>query len=127
MPFSDVVAVSGLLLTLTTFMFNLAWPRLNEALMLDEKQSGAQARKRGRENVINALFSCALPLTSAFMALFYVNLPAAVNIMGSSKLDLWTFDVDRTLYVMVVFALMVFALFNLKLTVQLALKWQKLR
>jgi len=61
------------------------------------------------------------------MALFYVNLPAAVNIMDSSKLDLWEFDVDRTLYAMVVFALMVFALFNLKLTVQLALKWQKLR
>lgn len=127
MPFSDIVAVSGLLLTLTTFMFNLAWPRLHEALELDENQSGPLARKHSRKKVTNVLFACALPLTSAFLALFYVNLPAAVKIMGSSTLDLWDFDVDRTLYVMVVFALMVFALFNARLTLRLCAKWRSLR
>ncbi|MFJ7109409.1 hypothetical protein ACIQU2_17690 [Pseudomonas sp. NPDC098740] len=127
MPFSDIVAVSGLLLTLTTFMFNLAWSRLHEALELDESQSGPLARKRSRKKVTNVLFACALPLTSAFLALFYVNLPAAVKIMASSTLDLWDFDVDRTLYVMVVFALMVFALFNARLTLRLCAKWRSLR
>jgi len=127
MPFSDIVAVSGLLLTLTTFMFNLAWPRLHEALALDESQSGPLARKRSRKKATNVLFACALPLTSAFLALFYVNLPAAVRIMGSSRLDLWNFDVDRTLYVMVVFALMVFALFNLGVALKLIGKWRRLR
>ncbi|CAI8955727.1 DUF2178 domain-containing protein [Pseudomonas sp. IT-P253] len=126
MPFSDVVAVIGLLLTLTTFMFNLAWPRLHEALELDESQSGLLARKRSRKKVTNVLFGCALPLTSAFLALFYVNLPAAVRIMGSSTLDLWDFDVDRTLYVFVVLALLVFALFNVWLAVRLIDKWRKL-
>ncbi|QVW23221.1 hypothetical protein KJF94_25795 [Pseudomonas hormoni] len=126
MPFSDVVAVSGLLLTLTTFMFNLAWPRLHEALELDEKQSGPQARKRSREQVINVFFSCALPLTCVFVALFYVNLPAAVRITRGSTLDLWDFDVDRTLYVLVVLALLVFALFNLGLTLKLIGKWRRL-
>ncbi|MGH8332521.1 MAG: hypothetical protein ACRER3_21210 [Pseudomonas fluorescens] len=127
MPFSDIVAVSGLLLTLTTFMFNLAWPRLHEALELDENQSGPLARKRSRKKVTNVLFACALPLTSAFLALFYVNLPAAVKIMDCSTLNLWDFDVDRTLYVMVVFALMVFALFNARLTLRLCAKWCSLR
>ncbi|KOY02085.1 hypothetical protein [Pseudomonas nunensis] len=126
MPFSDIVAVSGLLLTLTTFMFNLAWPRLHEALELDEKQSGPLARKRSRTKVMNVLFGCALPLTVAFMALFYVNLPAAVRIMSTSTLDLWDFDVDRTLYVLVVVALLVFALFNLRLALKLVGKWQRL-
>ncbi|MBK5398588.1 hypothetical protein JFU47_18015 [Pseudomonas sp. TH39(2020)] len=127
MPFSDIVAVSGLLLTLTTFMFNLAWPRLQEALELDEKQPGALARKRSRKTVMNVLFGRALPLTAAFAALFYVNFPAAVRIMGSSTLDLWDFDVDRTLYVLVVLALLVFALFNLGLALKLIGKWQRLR
>lgn len=126
MPFSDIVAVSGLLLTLTTFMFNLAWPRLHEALALDESQPGPLARKRSRKKVVNVLFGCALPLSSAFLALFYVNLPAAVKIMGSSTLDLWDFDVDRTLYVMVVVALLAFALFNLGLTLKLIGKWRRL-
>ena len=127
MPFSDIVAVSGLLLTLTTFMFNLAWPRLHEALELDEKQAGPLARKRCRKTVMSALFGRALPLTAAFMALFYVNFPAAVRIMGSSALDLWDFDVDRTLYVLVVLALLVFALFNLGLVLKLIGKWRRLR
>ncbi|MGZ7456123.1 hypothetical protein ACXPVS_04665 [Pseudomonas sp. Ma2-10] len=127
MPFSDIVAVSGLLLTLTTFMFNLAWPKLDEALALDEKQPGPLARKRSRKKVMIALFGCALPLTSAFLALFYVNLPSAVKITGSSTLNLWDFDVDRTLYVMVVFALMVFALFNLAVALKLTGKWRRLR
>lgn len=126
MPFSDIVAVSGLLLTLTTFMFNLAWPRLHEALELDESQSGPIARNRSRKKVTNVFLGCALPLTTAFLALFYVNLPAAVRIMGSSTLDLWDFDVDRTLYVLVVVALLVFALFNVWLAVRLIDKWRKL-
>jgi hypothetical protein len=73
------------------------------------------------------LFACAFPLTSAFLALFYVNLPAAVKIMVSSTLNLWDFDVDRTLYVMVVFALMVLALFNLGVALKLIGKWRRLR
>ena len=126
MPFSDIVAVSGLLLTLTTFMFNLAWPALSEALALDEYQSGPQNRRRNREKVGKAFYSRALPLTCAFVALFYVNLPAAVGIVRSSKLDLWDFDVDRTLYVMVVLALLAFALINAGLTVKLIRKWRNL-
>jgi hypothetical protein len=126
MPFSDIVAVSGLLLTLTTFMFNLAWPKLADALDLDEKQSGPLARKRSRDQVSGVFLGCAMPLTCAFAALFYVNLPAAVRIMRSSTLDLWDFDVDRTLYVFVVLALLVFALFNLGLALKLIGKWRRL-
>ncbi|MHA3734325.1 hypothetical protein ACXR0M_01480 [Pseudomonas sp. Eth.TT006] len=127
MPFSDIVAVSGLLLTLTTFMFNLAWPTLHEALAQDEYQSGPLTRKRSREKVRQAFYWRALPLTGAFMALFYVNLPAAVGIVTSSTLDLWDFDVDRTLYVMVVLALLAFALINAGLTLKLLRKWRNLR
>ncbi|MEJ5279761.1 hypothetical protein WH299_10835 [Pseudomonas sp. MYb541] len=126
MPLGDIVAVSGLLLTLTTFMFNWAWPKVHDALAMDENQSGAQARKRSRTKVINILLACALPMTSTFMALFYVNLPTAVRVMNSSTLDLWNFDVDRTLYVLVALALLVFALFNAWLVVRLIDKWRKL-
>ena len=126
MVLNDIVSVSGLLLTLTTFMFNLAWPKLHEALQLDEEQPGPLARKRSREKVSSVLFGCALPLTCAFTALFYVNLPAAIRIMRSSTLDLWDFDVDRTLYVLVVMALLFFALFNWGLSLKLTGKWRRL-
>ena len=127
MPFGDIVAVSGLLLTLTTFLFNLAWTTLSEALALDEYQSGPQNRRRSREKVKDAFYWRALPLTCAFTALFYVNLPSALGIIRSSTLDLWNFDVDRTLYVMVVLALLAFALINASLTLKLIRKWRNLR
>ncbi|VVQ09684.1 hypothetical protein PS918_05118 [Pseudomonas fluorescens] len=127
MPLSDVVAVSGLLLTLTTFLFNLAWPKLQAALELDEKQPGPLARKRSRKQVITAFFSRALPLTATFVALFYVNLPATVRIMRGSRLDLWDFDVGLTLYVLVDYALLAFALLNVWLTARLIVKWRHLR
>ena len=59
--------------------------------------------------------------------MFYVNLPAAVRIFRSSTLGLWAFDADRTLYVMVVMALLAFALFNAGLTAKLLRKWRSLR
>jgi uncharacterized protein YneF (UPF0154 family) len=46
--------------------------------------------------------------------------------MGSSTLNLWDFDVERTLYVLVVLALLVFALLNVWLAVRLIDKWRKL-
>lgn len=54
--------------------------------------------------------------------MFYVNLPAAVRIFRSSTLGLWDFDADRTLCVMVVMALLAFALFNAGLTAKLLRK-----
>ncbi|WP_432218079.1 hypothetical protein ACREYJ_27870 [Pseudomonas kribbensis] len=126
MPFSDIVAVSGLLLTLTTFLFNLAWPRLTEAMALDQFQSGVQARKRSRETVVGTLFSCALPLTCAFAALFYVNLPAAVGIVRTSTLDFWDFDTSRTLFVLMTCALFAFVAVNVWLCVRLVEKWRSL-
>ncbi|MCU0117052.1 hypothetical protein N8H74_02220 [Pseudomonas sp. B2M1-30] len=126
MSFSDIVAISGLLLTLTTFMFNLAWPKLNEALELDGAQPGELARKRSRKKVLSTFFSCALPLAIAFVALFYVNLPPLVKIMRSSTLDLWDFDVGNTLFVMVAYALLVFAALNIWICVRLLTKWREL-
>lgn len=127
MPFSDIVAVIGLLLTLTTFMFNLAWSALSDALALDEYQSGPQNRRRNREKVGKAFYSRALPLTCAFVGLFYVNLPSAIRILSTSTLDLWNFDVSSTLYVMVVWVLLVLALFSGLLAAKIALKWRSLR
>ncbi|MFW9079773.1 hypothetical protein ACOI9X_10900 [Pseudomonas sp. P2757] len=127
MPFSDIVAVSGLLLTLTTFLFNLAWPGLRAALDLDATQSGPLARKRSRGQVRRTLFGCALPLSCGFTALFYINLPATVEIVRTSTLDLWNFDVGRTLYVMMAWALLGFAALNIWLSWQLIAKWLHLR
>ncbi|WP_343045160.1 hypothetical protein [Pseudomonas atagonensis] len=115
-----------MLLTLTTFLFNLAWPRLTEAMALDQYQSGVQARKRSRDTILGTFFSCALPLTCAFAALFYVNLPATVRIIRTSTLDFWDFDTGRTLFMLMACALFAFVAVNVWLCARLIEKWRSL-
>lgn len=127
MKLSDIVAVSGLLLTLVTFLFNLAWPKIDGALNQDEAESGDKAKIRCREKINNTLLGTVLPIFIAFFVLFYINLPTAVKIISSSEISLWNFDVDDTLYVMVVYALAAFVIFNGSLLYKLFRKQQKFK
>ena len=119
MQLNDIVAISGLLLTLVTFLFNLAWPKISDTLNQDSSVSGDIARSRCRTKINNTLWGTVLPIQTAFFALFYVNLPTALKIIGSSSLHFWNFDVHNTLYVMVVCALLAFVVFNGFLIVKL--------
>lgn len=112
MKLNDIVAISGLLLTLVTFLFNLAWPKIKDALEQDEAISGDRARQRCREKINNTAWGTVFPILVAFFVLFYVNLPTAFNIIENSEIALWDFNVDDTLYVMVVYALAAFVIFN---------------
>ncbi|WP_333795830.1 hypothetical protein [Rheinheimera sp.] len=127
MKLGDIVAVSGLLLTLVTFLFNLAWPKITEALSQDESTSGDSAKKRCREKINKTLCGTVLPMFVAFFVLFYINLPSAVKIISSSEIALWNFDVDDTLYVMVVYALAAFVVFNGILLYKLFVKQGKFK
>ena len=119
---NDIVSVSGLLLTLVTFLFNLAWPKISHAINLEENIPGDHAKQRLREEVDRVILTSVLPILIAFMLLFYVNLPAAFNIFASSRLALWDFDPGKTLYIFVVYALLALLIFNVYLLVRLVRK-----
>jgi hypothetical protein len=127
MNLNDIVSVSGLLLTLVTFLFNLAWPKITDSLNQDESISGENARKRCRDKIKITLYGTVLPIFISFFVLFYINLPSAVNIFLISHISLWNFDVDNTLYIMVVFSLAAFVIFNGRLMYKLFVKQNKLK
>ncbi|MFM9756498.1 hypothetical protein ACKKBH_06175 [Aeromonas dhakensis] len=124
---SDIVSVSGLLLTLVTFLFNLAWPRITVALEVNEDLAGDKARARAKKSIIHVVFLVVLPILISFFLLFYVNLPSAIEIISTSTLDLWDFNVDKTLYIMVVWALLAFVIINLSILAKLLLKIRRLQ
>ena len=127
MKLNDIIAVSGLLLTLTTFLFNLAWPRISSALEYDESITGDKAKERCRKKINATNGFVVFPIFIAFFMLFYVNLPTAVKVMSTSQISLWNFDVDDTLYVMVVWALLAFVIFNFSLFIKLFIKQRKFK
>jgi len=119
---NDIISVSGLLLTLATFLFNLSWPKISHAINLEENISGDHAKKRFREEIDRVILTAVLPILISFILLFYVNLPSAFNIFASSKLALWDFDPGKTLYIFVVYALFALLLFNVYLLFRLIRK-----
>jgi len=119
---NDIISVSGLLLTLATFLFNLAWPKISHAINLEESISGEHAKNRFREEIDRVILTAVLPILISFMLLFYVNLPSAFNIIVSSKLALWNFDPGKTLYIFVVYALLALLVFNFYLLFRLIRK-----
>lgn len=124
---NDIVSVSGLLLTLATFLFNLAWPKIRYALDLEENIAGDHAKRRLREEIDKVVLTAVLPILVSFTLLFYVNLPSAYKIIASSDLALWNFDPGKTLYIFVVYALLALLIFNLYLFIRLIRKRKKCR
>lgn len=116
---NDIISVSGLLLTLATFLFNLAWPKISHAINLEENVSGDHAKKRFREEIDRVILTAVFPILISFILLFYVNLPSAFKIIATSKLALWDFDPGKTLYIFVVYALLALLVFNLYLLFRL--------
>lgn len=127
MKLNDIVAVSGILLTLITFLFNLAWPKIEAVLEQSDTISGDKAKSRARKNVNKTLCTVVFPIFISFLSLFYVNLPTAVEIISTSRFSLWHFDVDDTLFIMVVLSLLSFVLFNTYLMFKLYQKQLKLK
>lgn len=123
---NDIIAVSGILLTLSTFLFNIAWSKIKNVLDLDEYVAGDKERKKRKDLVRNTIFSTVFPIFLGFLCLFYINLPSACLIIKSSDIDLWYFDVDKTLYIMVVFSLLCFLVFNGYLLIRLIKKYLKI-
>jgi hypothetical protein len=124
---NDIVAISGLLLTLTTFLFNLAWPNISKSRNLVENTGGPQAKEKSKKIILKTVWFNVVPLFLGFLFLFYVNLPTTCSIISTNTLSLWDFDVDNTLFVMVAFALLCFVVFNGYLIYELFIKAKKFK
>jgi H+/gluconate symporter-like permease len=68
------------------------------AVLMPSKDQDA-ARKKLRKSLARSLFSSALPMLTAFALLFYLCLPTTVIISHSSNLQLWNFDLLKTIFV----------------------------
>jgi hypothetical protein len=124
---NEIIASAGLLLTLTTFLFNLAWPKLEYSKNFDTSISGPAARRAGRRQLKQTFFCVALPLLAGYAGLFYINFPTTVKIICSGTFDLWNFSVSHVLFVFVEFAIMCFVILNFCIAWEIFLKIRALK
>lgn len=124
---SDIISIISLILTLLTFLFNLAWPDIKNTLDQDDHINGSQAKQRQREKINKTIYLKAMPMLASFVLVFYTTLPKAVEIILSSKLTIWNFNIENTIYVMIVYSLLAFTLLNTHLIFRLFQKKQNLK
>jgi len=124
---NEVIASAGLLFTLATFLFNLAWPKLEYSKTLDTAVAGPARRKATRKELKQTLFLVAFPLLTGYAVLFYINLPTTVKIIRNGTFDLWNFSVSHVLFVFVEFAVMCFVILNFCISREIFLKIRALK
>ena len=123
----EIISSAGLLLTLTTFLFNLSWPRVRDSLDQEPSVNGPKARESALRKVKSTLLAVMLPLFFAFSVLFYIYLPTAIGIIRSSDLAFWGFDVSRTLFVFIDIALFFFVVVVGSICYKLIIKVRSLK
>lgn len=124
---TDIVTISGLLLTLTTFLFNIAWPHVAKAMSTDIKINGEIAKSNKRKEIWNVILLKLLPIFVGFTVLFYVNLPTSLKIAKNSSFDIWDFDINITLYIFLEITLCALVIFNGVILYNLLRKIHKLK
>lgn len=76
-------------------------------------------RKTLRCTLIRSLASSAIPMLIAFGLLFYLCLPTTVRISHSSNLELWNFDLLKTIFVFLELAIAACLILSIIVTARL--------
>lgn len=110
---NNIIATSGLLLTLMTFLLNLFWQKIEKAKGQDTEIYGSHKITQTKKEIQHTLIFIAVPIFIGFLVLFYVNLPTTIQILENSHLKFWDFNVNKTIYVMIELTLSLFVIFNI--------------
>ena len=117
-----ISAISLLMVFLTVFQ-NINY---NGVVKILEKSvpSTAQkaARKKFKNEIKRNLIFRSFPITFSFITLFYLMLPNSVHIMKNSRISLWYFDINWTLFLFIEIAVLSFIIFSFYLIIKLIFK-----
>jgi len=111
MNLTNTLSAVSILAAILTFFFSLAERGINEALELEPADHArAYERLEQRRNVRRTLLLQGLPLFAGAISLFYICLPQTCDILRTSTIYLWRFDIIRTLFVLLEICLLVLVL-----------------
>ena len=124
-----ISAISLLMVFLTVFQ-NINY---NGVVKILEKSVPSTAQKAARKKFKNeikrmagrAMFTTtfrSFPITFSFITLFYLMLPNSVHIMKNSRISLWYFDINWTLFLFIEIAVLSFIIFSFYLIIKLIFK-----
>lgn len=117
---SSISIVLGVLTYFLTMMIEKA-----RALLAEDVPGGPIARADLRKRLLIVLTASALPLLTAFGMLFYLCLPTIAVISHTSTLQLWNFDLPRTLFVFLEVAISACLIITLVFAILLVKKTQQ--
>lgn len=125
---ADILAIVSLLITILTFFFNLSWASIDSCLSVENPPAGrAKERERQQQKIMRCIWRFIAPIFCCLVLLAYVNFPTFYKVVGSSKFSLWDFDVTKTLFCFMEYALFVFILVVARILFALSVKYRELK
>lgn len=99
---ADLLSAISVFLVFLTFLFNSIEKEINETLAtrkpeIEQKENMKQFKKYIRRVTLLKT----LPITLIYLVSFYTLLPSTIDILRTSKLNLWHFDELKTLFVFI--------------------------
>ncbi|MDN7126918.1 hypothetical protein J6J08_05955 [Pseudidiomarina sp. 1APR75-33.1] len=113
---SDTLSNISILVALLALAFNFVLPQVDKILAIRVSVRETHEMRTNKEKISDVCWRKCFPLLIGLFLLTYVNVPTFIEIIITSELAIWNFDVGLTLYVLLVFSL--FALL-----IGVALKW----
>lgn len=124
----DILAIVSLLVTILTFFLNLGWQSIESCLNSENPPAGrAKERERQQKKIEACGLVVIVPTSICLVLLAYVNFPTFYRLLVSSEFSLWEFDVTKTLFCLMEYALFVFILIILNVSRKLFAKYRELK
>ena len=125
MNVTDALSAVSILAAILTFFFGLVRKGMDDALkLIPDAPEKKKARQRQRHDLNLILWLQGVPVFIGSVVLWYICFPQTVDILRTSTLDYWHFDVAHSLFVLLETCLSVLVLLTSSYVYRL---WRKLR
>lgn len=124
---SDALLATSVLLVFVTLLFTLRYPTISADLERDEPVGKSREAAKQSAEIRIRLITQLLPVLIGSVALAYLLAPLAVEIITSSRLELWSFNIVLTALTMIETWTLAIASWSIYLGIRMLAKLRRLR
>ncbi len=115
----DALSILSVLLIFAGVLFDLAYTRAKELIAADFNKGQSEAAQAHGQAIAKFFFKRWSFVTLSFLIFAYLLSPLAWQVISTSDVVLWNFDVVRTLFILVWIAVVVFVIASIAVATKL--------
>jgi hypothetical protein len=121
----DALSVLSVLLIFASVLFDLAYTRAKKLIAADFNKGQSEAARAHGRIIAKFFFKRWFFVTLSFLIFAYILSPLAWQVIATSDIVLWNFDVVRTLFILIWIAVIIFMVASITVAIKLLHKRTK--